>query len=43
MPFFVKGFVYAVLFLQQFALMATAVLGLFDVWFDFRKLVKKPA
>ncbi|MGA2401340.1 MAG: DUF2232 domain-containing protein [Syntrophobacteraceae bacterium] len=43
MPFFVKGFVYALLFLKQFASMATAVLGLFDVWFDFRKLVKKPA
>ena len=43
LPFFVKGFVYAVLFLQQFASMATAVLGLFDVWFDFRKLAKKPA
>jgi uncharacterized protein YybS (DUF2232 family) len=42
-PFYVKGPVYAVLFLQQFASMATAVLGLFDVWFDFRKLVKKPA
>ncbi len=42
MPFWVKGFVYAVLFLQQFTLMATAVLGLFDVWFDFRKLAKKP-
>jgi uncharacterized protein YybS (DUF2232 family) len=43
MPFFVKGFIYAVLFLQQFASMVVAALGLFDVWFDFRKLVKKPA
>ncbi len=43
MPFFIKGFVYAVLFLQQFASMVIAALGLFDVWFDFRKLVKKPA
>ncbi len=43
MPFFVKGFLFAVLFLQQFASMATAALGLFDVWFDFRKLVRKPA
>lgn len=43
MPFFIKGFVYAVLFLQQFASMVVAALGLFDVWFDFRKLVKKPA
>lgn len=43
MPWFVKGFIYAVLFLQQFASLAIAVLGLFDVWFDFRKLIKKPA
>ncbi len=43
MPLYVKGFVYAVMFLQQFASLAVAVLGLFDVWFDFRKLVKKPA
>jgi len=42
-PFYVKGFVYALLFLQQFASMAAAVLGLFDVWFDFRKLGKEPA
>jgi uncharacterized protein YybS (DUF2232 family) len=43
MPFFVKGFIYAVLFLQQFASVIVAALGLFDVWFDFRKIVKKPA
>ncbi len=43
LPFYVKGFVYAVLFMQQFVSMATAVLGLFDVWFDFRKLGKNPA
>ena len=43
LPFYVKGFVYAVLFMQQLVSMATAVLGLFDVWFDFRKLGKKPA
>ncbi len=42
-PLLVKGFIYAVLFLQQFASMAIAALGLFDVWFDFRKLAKKPA
>ncbi len=43
LPLFVKGFVYALLFLQQFASMATAALGLFDTWFDFRKLAKKQA
>ncbi len=37
-PLFVKGFVYAVFFLQRIASMAVAALGLFDVWFDFRKL-----
>ena len=42
-PFYVKGFVYAVLFLQQFASIAAVVLGLFDVWFDFRKPREKPA
>jgi uncharacterized protein YybS (DUF2232 family) len=43
LPFFVRGFVYALLFLLKFASMATAALGLFDVWFDFRKLSKKSA
>ena len=43
LPFYLKGVVYALLFLQQFASMATAGLGLFDVWFDFRRLTKKPA
>ncbi len=43
LPGYVKGFVYAVVFLQQFASMATAALGLFDVWFDFRKPKKEPA
>ncbi len=43
LPFYVKGPVYAVIFLQQFASLATSILGLFDVWFDFRKLAKKPA
>ncbi|MGA2937917.1 MAG: DUF2232 domain-containing protein [Syntrophobacteraceae bacterium] len=43
LPVYVKGFVYAVVFLQQLASMATVALGLFDVWFDFRKPRKKPA
>lgn len=43
LPLFVKGFVYALLFTLKFASMATVALGLFDVWFDFRKLAKKPA
>jgi uncharacterized protein YybS (DUF2232 family) len=36
-PLFVKGFVYAVFFLERIASMAIAALGLFDVWFDFRR------
>lgn len=40
-PLFVKGFVYAVFFLERIASMALAVLGLFDVWFDFRKYDKQ--
>jgi len=43
LPLLVKGFVYALLFLQQFASVATAALGLFDIWFDFRKLARKQA
>ncbi|MCE5336730.1 MAG: YybS family protein [Desulfobacteraceae bacterium] len=41
-PVFPRALVYAILFLQQFASVATAALGLFDMWFDFRRL-KKPA
>ena len=40
-PLFVKGFVYAVLFLERIASMGVAALGLFDVWFDFRKHNKR--
>ena len=40
-PLFVKGLVYAVLFLERIASMGVAALGLFDVWFDFRKLNKQ--
>lgn len=36
-PFVVKGFMYAVFFLERIASMAIAALGLFDVWFDFRR------
>ena len=43
MPLLARSLIYAVLFLQQFASMLTALVGLFDIWFDFRKLVKKPA
>ncbi len=42
MPAFARALIYAVLILQQFASMATAAVGLFDMWFDFRR-IKKPA
>jgi len=43
MPFFLRSLIYAIMVLQQFASLATALLGLFDMWFDFRKMAKKPA
>jgi hypothetical protein len=36
-PPFLRGMVYALVFLQQFLLLAVAAMGLFDLWFDFRK------
>lgn len=42
LPVFLRALVYAILALQQFASMATAIMGMFDMWFDFRKLAKKP-
>jgi uncharacterized protein YybS (DUF2232 family) len=35
-PFF-RGAVYALVFLQQVLLLVVAAIGLFDLWFDFRK------
>jgi len=35
-PFF-RGVVYALVFLQQVLLLVVAAIGLFDLWFDFRK------
>jgi len=43
LPFFAKGLIYILMFLQLFTSIAVAILGLFDIWFDFRKLTKKPA
>lgn len=37
-----RAFIYAVLFLQQLATLATVLTGVFDLWLDFRKLSKKP-
>lgn len=42
LPVLARAFIYAVLLLQQFATLATALMGLFDLWMDFRRLSKKP-
>lgn len=36
-PPFLRGIFYALVFLQHFVLLAVMALGLFDLWFDFRK------
>jgi hypothetical protein len=36
-PQFLRGTVYALIFLQQVFLLAVVAIGLFDVWFDFRR------
>lgn len=43
MPLFLRSLIYVILVLQQFASVAIAVVGLFDMWFDFRRMAKKPA
>ncbi len=40
-PIFVKGFICAVLLLEGTSRIAVAAMGLFDVWFDFRKRDKQ--
>lgn len=40
-PAVARGILYAVIFLQQFATLGVMLAGLFDVWFDFRRLDKK--
>lgn len=41
-PPFLRGVVYAFVFFQQVLLLAVAALGLFDLWFDFRKRWARP-
>ncbi len=43
LPLFMRALIYGFLALQQFASMAIAVAGLFDMWLDFRKLTRKAA
>ncbi|MBW2636173.1 MAG: DUF2232 domain-containing protein [Deltaproteobacteria bacterium] len=40
MPWFIRGFGYFLIFAQQILLFLVIVLGLIDVWVDFRKLEK---
>ncbi len=42
LPRLARAFIYVVLFLQQFATLVTALMGLFDMWMDFRRLTRKP-
>lgn len=39
----VRAMIYALIGLQQLAALGVALLGLFDTWFDFRKLGRNPA
>jgi uncharacterized protein YybS (DUF2232 family) len=41
LPLFVRVFLYSLIALQQLVLLFTIILGLFDVWFNFRKLDKQ--
>jgi len=43
LPRLLRAILYGLLVLQQFASIGAIFLGLFDVWFDFRRLAKKPA
>jgi uncharacterized protein YybS (DUF2232 family) len=36
-PPFIRGILYALIFFQQVLLLVVMVIGLFDIWFDFRK------
>ena len=41
LPRALRAILYAILLLQQFAALGVALSGLFDVWFDFRRLSRK--
>lgn len=41
-PAIFRGLIYAILVMQQIASIAIAIVGLFDMWFDFRRMTKKP-
>lgn len=43
LPRFLRAMCYGFLLLQQLATFGAILMGLFDVWFDFRRLQQKPA
>jgi uncharacterized protein YybS (DUF2232 family) len=42
-PRLFRAFIYGFLLLQQFATLGAVLMGLFDMWFDFRRLSQKPS
>lgn len=43
LPVIFRAPFYALILLQQFATLGAALVGFFDMWFDFRRLSRKPA
>jgi uncharacterized protein YybS (DUF2232 family) len=41
LPRFLRAVIYAFLLLQQFATLGVILVGLFDIWLDFRRLSRK--
>ncbi len=41
LPRLLRGIFYGILFLQQFVTLGAILVGLFDVWFDFRRISRK--
>ena len=41
-PLFFRFFIYSVILIQQFLILAIAIFGIFDVWFNFRKIETRP-
>ncbi|MGV8073357.1 MAG: YybS family protein [Syntrophobacteraceae bacterium] len=42
MPRFLKAILYGLILIQQFATIGAILIGLFDIWFDFRRLSRQP-
>jgi uncharacterized protein YybS (DUF2232 family) len=43
LPRVLRAILYGFFLLQQFATLGAVIVGLFDTWFDFRRLTRKPA